>query len=110
MSDIITANRLIDGVVLFQDASGGWVEDFSHAAIYSDAAATKDGLELAKLDESRNLVVESYAIVVELRNGHYAPKALRELIRASGPTMRLDLGKQAHGQAPALLEKSHVSV
>jgi hypothetical protein len=110
MSDIITANRLIDGVVLFQDASGGWVEDFAHAAIYSDAAATKGGLELAKADESRNLIVEPYAIVVELRNGHYAPKALRELIRASGPTMRLDLGKQAHGQAPALLEKSHVSV
>jgi hypothetical protein len=106
MSDIITANRLIDGVVVFQGASGGWVEDFAHAAIYSDAAATKGGLELAKADESRNLIVEPYAIVVELRNGHYAPK----LIRASGPTMRLDLGKQAHGLAPALLEKSHVSV
>jgi len=110
MSDIVTANRLSDGIVLFQDNAGGWAEDFAHAAIYPDAAATKAALALAKEDEARDLIVEPYAVVVELRNGHYAPKALRELIRATGPTIRRDLGKQAQGQAPVLLEKSHVSV
>jgi hypothetical protein len=110
MSDVITANRLIDGIVMFQDAAGGWVEDFASAAVYPDAAATQAALALAKQDEARDLVVEPYAVVVELRNGHFAPKALRELIRARGPTVRLDLGKQARGQAPILLEKSHVSV
>ena len=110
MSDIITANRLNDGVVLFQDAAGGWVEDFAHAAIYPDAAATAAALARAKQDELNNLLVDPYAVVVELRNGHYAPKALRELIRASGPTNRRDLGKQAQGQAPVFLEKAHVSV
>jgi hypothetical protein len=110
MSDIITANRLIDGIVLFQDSGGGWAEDFARAAIYADAAATKAALDLAKEDERRDLIVEPYAVAVELRNGHYAPKALRELIRATGPTVRLDLGKQAQGQAPVLLEKPHVSV
>ncbi|WP_158814893.1 DUF2849 domain-containing protein [Methylocapsa sp. S129] len=110
MSDIITANRLIDGIVLFQDATGGWVEDFAHAAIYPDAEATKTALALAKDDELRNLIVDAYAVVVELRNGHYIPKALRELIRATGPTTHLDLGKQAQGQAPVLLEKPHVPV
>jgi hypothetical protein len=110
MSDIITANRLTDGIVLFQDSTGGWVEDFAHAAIYPDAEATKAALARAKEDEARDLIVEPYAVVVALRNGHYAPKALRELIRATGPTIRLDLGKQAQGQAPVLLEKSHVSV
>ncbi len=110
MSDIVTANRLIDGVVLFQDSAGGWVEDFARAAIFADAAATQAALALAKRDEARDLVVEPYAVIVELRNGHYAPKALRELIRASGPTIRPDLGKQAQGQSPVLLEKPHVSV
>ena len=48
-------------------------------------------------------------------NGHYAPKALREAIRATGPTVRRDLGKQAEGLAPiaavhAPTEKSHVSL
>jgi hypothetical protein len=110
MSDIITANRLDDGIVLFQDSSGGWVEDFARAAIYPDAAATAEALARAKQDELNNLLVEPYSVIVEFRNGHYAPKALRELIRASGPTNRLDLGKQAQGQAPVLLEKAHVSV
>jgi len=108
MSEIVTANRLIDGIVLFQDAAGGWDEDFARAAIYPDAAASKVALALAKQDEARDLIVEPYAIVVEFRNGHFVPKALRELIRASGPTIHPDMGKQAQGQAPVLVEKPHV--
>jgi Protein of unknown function (DUF2849) len=110
MSDIITSNRLLDGIVLFQDAAGGWVEDFAHAAILDGLEATKAALARAKEDEARDLVVDAYSVVVEQRNGHYAPKALRELIRATGPTNRLDLGKQAQGQAPILVEKPHVSL
>ena len=60
-------------------------------------------------------VVDPYAVEVELRNGHYAPKALREAIRAAGPTVRRDLGKQAEGLAPlraahAATEAAHVSL
>jgi Protein of unknown function (DUF2849) len=104
MSEVITANRLIDGIVVFQ-AADGWVEDFAHAEVYEDAEATKAALALAKQDEVHNLIVEPYAIVVETRSGHYAPKALREAIRAAGPTIRPDLGKQAQGQAPRFLER-----
>jgi hypothetical protein len=104
MSEVITANRLIDGVVVFQAASG-WVEDFKLAAVYDDAGATKAALALAKEDEARDIVVDAYSVVVEMRGGHYAPKALREFIRATGPTTRLDLGKQAQGQAPRFVER-----
>ena len=107
MSEIITANRLIDGVVVFQESAGGWSEDFARAAIYDNAEATKTGLALAKQAELADLIVEPYAILVELRNGHYAPKALREAIRATGPTIRLDLGKQAQGLAPVAASKAH---
>ena len=104
MSEIITASRLIDGVVVFQ-AEEGWVEDFAAAAVYETAEASKAALERAKQDEARDIVVEPYAVVVEMRSGHYAPKALREFIRACGPTTRPDLGKQAHGQAPRFVER-----
>jgi Protein of unknown function (DUF2849) len=115
VSQVITANRLADGVVIFADAEGGWVEDFVRAVVYADAAATKAGLERAAEAAARNVLVEPYAIDVVLRNGHYVPKSLREAIRASGPTVRRDLGKQAQGQAPILaqhapLETSHVSL
>ena len=112
MSQIVTANRLIDGIVVFQDAAGGWSEDFARAAVHDDAAVA---LGRAAEDVAASLVVDPYAVEVELRNGHYVPKALREAIRAAGPTVRRDLGKQAAGLAPlpaahAATEASHVSL
>ena len=63
-------------------------------------------LARAKQDEASNIVVDPYAIAVEERNGHLAPKALREAIRAAGPTIRRDLGKQAQGWRPAPVPRS----
>jgi len=112
LTQIVTANRLIDGIVVFQDDAGGWSEDFARADVHEDAAAA---LARASLDVAASLIVDPYAIEVELRNGRYAPKALREAIRAAGPTVRRDLGKQANGLAPlhaahAPKEQSHVSL
>ena len=77
--------------------------------------ATASALKRAKQDETNNIVVEPYAVAVEERNGHIAPKALREAIRAAGPTIRRDLGKQASGLAPhaapkVATETEHVSL
>jgi hypothetical protein len=115
MTDVITANRLTDGVVVFQTIDDTWTEDFIRAAVLSDPQATAGALARAKQDEANNIVVDPYAIVVEERNGHLAPKALREAIRATGPTIRRDLGKQALGQAPrsgpkVATETDHVSL
>lgn len=115
MPDVITANRLTDGVVVFQTIDECWSEDFNRAAVLPDPQATASALNRAKQDEANNIVVDPYAIVVEERNGHLAPKALREAIRATGPTIRRDLGKQALGQAPRLspkvaTETDHVSL
>jgi len=100
MPDVITANRLADGVVVFQTLEAGWSEDFNRAAVLPDAEATKAALARAAQDEARNLIVDAYAFAVESRNGHVVPKALREAIRAAGPTIRRDLGKQAQGLGP----------
>jgi sulfite reductase (NADPH) hemoprotein beta-component len=115
MPDVVTANRLTDGVVVFQTADEGWSEDFNRAAVQADAQATAGALARAKEDEASNIVVDPYAVAVEERNGHIAPKALREAIRAAGPTIRRDLGKQASGLAPhagpkVATEAEHVSL
>ena len=115
MPDVITASRLADGLVVFQAKDGAWTEDFNRAAILRDPTATADALKLALADEAADVVVEPYAAPVEERNGHVAPKSLREAIRAAGPTVRRDLGKQAEGQAPhsgptAVVEAEHVSL
>ena len=85
----------------FRPLDAGWSEDFNRAAVLPDAEATKAALARADEDATRNLIVDPYAFAVETRNGHVVPKALREAIRAAGPTVRRDLGKQAHGLAPA---------
>jgi hypothetical protein len=115
MPDVITANRLTDGVVVFQAADGGWSEDFNRAAVLPDPQATAGALKRAKQDEASNIVVDPYSVTVEDRNGHFVPKALREAIRAAGPTNRRDLGKQASGLAPragpkVAMEADHVSL
>jgi hypothetical protein len=115
MPDVITANRLADGAVVFQAADQSWTEDFNRAGVWPDAEAAKAALTRAKEDEALNLVVEPYSVAIEVRNGHVVPKALREAIRAAGPTVRRDLGKQAAGHAPlsgptAVLEAEHVSL
>ena len=48
MDAMITANRLSDGVVVFLDANGAWVEDFHRAAALSDEAAKTAALARAK--------------------------------------------------------------
>jgi hypothetical protein len=115
MPDVITANRLTDGVVVFQTADESWTEDFNRAAVLLDPQATAGALTRAKQDEANNVIVDAYVVAVEERNGHFVPKALREAIRAAGPTIRRDLGKQALGQAPhsgpkAPTETDHVSL
>ncbi len=82
----------------FRPQDQSWSEDFNRAAVRADAAATAEALARAKEDEEANLIVEPYAVAGRERNGHVAPKALREAIRAAGPTIRRDLGKQAKGK------------
>jgi hypothetical protein len=105
MQEMITANRLADGLVVFLDAAGGWSEDFHRGFVVEDAAAKEKALSIAARAAADNLVVDPYSIELEMRAGHLAPKALRERIRATGPTVRADLGKQAQGFAPTLAQR-----
>ena len=105
MQEVITANRLTDGLVVFLAADGGWSEDFHKGAVIEDPAAKARALDVAAKAADANLVVDPYPIELELRAGHLAPKALRERIRATGPTVRVDLGKQAEGFAPTVAQR-----
>ncbi|NLH80736.1 MAG: DUF2849 domain-containing protein [Phyllobacteriaceae bacterium] len=82
---ILTANRLIDGRVVFRDADGRWVERFADAAVL-DAAATETALAAAAADVAARRIVEPYAVEVIEVEGRREPKAMREKIRVSGPT------------------------
>jgi hypothetical protein len=105
MQEMVTANRLADGRVVFLDVEGGWSEDFHRGAVLSDADAKAQAVARAQASAAANEVVDPYPIELEMRAGHLAPKALRERIRATGPTVRLDLGKQVEGYAPTVAQR-----
>lgn len=83
--EIITANSLGDGRVVFQTAAG-WDHDIGHAEILEGKDAVAAALARANADAALNRVVEPYAIAVTRAAGRIAASRLREAIRAGGPT------------------------
>ncbi len=95
----ITANRLIDGEVVFWK-SGQWVERFADAELFTDDNPGDDALAAAQSQVTT--VVEAYFIdVTEVPTGGLAPVSYRERLRALGPTNVPTHGKQAEG-GPAI--------
>ena len=94
MPQILTANRLIVGEVVYWNESKGWVSRLDEAQVLADSEAE---VALARASEAvRNQeVVAPYLFKVRVESGRIVPVAEREVIRAAGPTVRPDLGKQA---------------
>lgn len=92
---IVTANRLLDGAVVYLGQSGGWVERLSEALPLASAQAADARLTAAAADVKARLIVEPYAFDANLADSALRPLRVREVIRAAGPTVRRDLGKQA---------------
>ena len=94
----VTANRLSDGEVVYF-AHQGWVENFAQAEIADGAEAAQKLLARAMPDDYEAHILEPYLFeVMEDAANNYNPASVREIIRAKGPTVRLDLGKQAQTQ------------
>ncbi|TPL04428.1 DUF2849 domain-containing protein [Mesorhizobium sp. B2-4-14] len=95
---ILTANRLGDGIAVWY-ADGGWAETVDQADLADDKVA-EDRLEaIGAKAFAANEVVDVNLIDAEVVDGVVEPVRLREKIRASGPTIRGDLGKQAERTA-----------
>lgn len=92
---MVTANRLSDGAVVYLTADGDWSEWCADGAIADDKPAAASLLATAERDVTACRVVGPYLIDVAIENGTARPQRYREHIRAAGPSIRLDLGKQA---------------
>ena len=90
----LTANRLSDGIVVFW-SGGQWAERFTDAELFDDAAPAETALATAKA-LPRDLV-DPYLIDIRLDDGQPVPVSYRERVRALGPTIHPEMGKQAEG-------------
>ena len=96
---VMTANRLRDGIAVFLTRAGTWSEKIDEATLALEPQAAA-ALELrAKQDELATVVTGGYLIDAERRDGRIRASRIRERMRTLGPTVRLDLGKQADGTA-----------
>jgi hypothetical protein len=88
---MIIANRLSDGLVVFLAADDAWVPDIAAGLVIADDAEAQRLLGVAKEHENRCIVIDPNLIEITSDGGRVRPAAIREAIRAFGPTVRTDL-------------------
>lgn len=97
---MLTANRLRDGDVVYWRA-GEWVAAFEQGEVFPSPADAEAALATAQKFVAANVVVNAYLFEARADADGVRPVKEREIIRAAGPTVRADLGKQAAGLARA---------
>ena len=116
---ILTANRLVDGDVVFLTKDYDWSIDINDACLARDPIEASQLEDIgARADKSAH-VVGYYLVDVTINQGRIEATHYREIMRSHGPTVRGDLGKQARiygsgglrsGQMHAQQEYAHVSL
>ena len=86
MPNVITANRLIDGIVVYLAPYGGWVEELAHAKLADTDEETKALESEAAKAVAERRVVAVYPMDVALHDGVPIATSVRERIRASHRT------------------------
>ncbi len=95
---ILTANRLTDGIAVWLAPDHSWAETIDAAKVARDKAGEENLERAGEIAAQKNQVVDVNLIDIEIVDGRIHPLRLRERIRAAGPTIRADLGKQAQSK------------
>ena len=95
MPQVVTANRLTDGIVVCLAPGGKWVERLSEASVLEGKQAVEAALSEGQAAIARNQVVDVFAFDVTVTPAGPQANHIRDRIRAMGPTVHPDHGKQA---------------
>lgn len=88
---VLTANRLGDGAVVFLNFDGDWVMSLTGVVI-ARAPDEARGLEArGQFDAGRNLVVDPYLVDMREVAGALIPLRQRERVRLQGPSILDDV-------------------
>ena len=97
---VLTANRLGDGVVVFLNYDGSWVESIVGAAVGRSPEEVRALEARGANDAARNLVVEPYLAEVREAGGRLVPVRARERVRVDGPSILGDVPGYASPSPP----------
>ncbi len=94
MIQALTANDLLTGEPVFGGAAG-WVARWAEAQLFDAPEPAAVALERAKAQST--VVVDPYLVDCVSEGAVAVPVSYRERVRALGPTIHPDMGKQAEG-------------
>ena len=98
-TQVVTANRLGDGRVVYLGSEDFWVERIEAAEVAAGKDPAAALLSRAEAPAQVTRVVGPYLMDVIVEAGRPRATSNREIIRAQGPSVRADLGYQAEPQA-----------
>ena len=93
VQQVVTGNRLSDGLVIFLGEDGAWTSKIDMARVASDENVAALLEDLAKASEKARLVVGPYLIEVADEGGALKPVRYRERLRAYGPSIHPEFGR-----------------
>ncbi len=89
MPQIVIANSLTEGFVVFLTADHAWSGSIADAAVANDDHSAGQLLAAAQEAERANAVIDPYLVEVDLNGAVPRPRVYREYIRAFGPSVAL---------------------
>mgnify|MGYP003138189717 FL=1 len=93
VQQVVTGNRLADGVVIYLGQDGGWTSKIDAARVAVDEDEAKLLEDIAKAAEKARMVVGPYLIEVTDAEGAVTPVRYRERLRAYGPSVHPEFGR-----------------
>lgn len=91
---IVTANRLTDGAVIYLDRNGEWSLSIGDARVARDKEEAEGLLAHAQRPGQGVVAVAVYLMEVREEGGEIVPVGVRETIRAQGPSALSDTSRQ----------------
>ncbi|RYG96527.1 MAG: DUF2849 domain-containing protein [Alphaproteobacteria bacterium] len=86
-AQVLTANRLTDGIAVWYDRDGKWNEWIGQSVVANTQEEAADLEAIGKKAFADNVVLDVNLVEVEEIEGQIRPLRLRERIRAEGPTI-----------------------
>ena len=88
MKQMVIANRLRDGLIVFLGVDGSWVEQIADGLVSESVSGSEELLRVSKQAELDCKVIDQNLIDVTQKNGTRIPDVYREAIRTAGPTVQ----------------------
>jgi sulfite reductase (NADPH) hemoprotein beta-component len=92
---VVTANRLGDGRVVYLADGDAWVEEVGRARIAESEETGKTLTAVAEKAVAERLVVGPYLIDVKVEGDRVTPTRYREVLRALGPSTHPEFSRPA---------------